>query len=251
MANIMNVKFIAAQFLLAAVLVVQGCATTDELYAEYDCNECKKVPLLNNASVVSTVVASAPPPPAFVWEPAIYFHWDRSALVQREMHRLDYDLKILSMFPDATLVVRGFADATGSREYNRALADRRVTSVVTYLAENGFPVERVRRAPLGESLPLTEDVSLDNLASNRRVELLLVDETGRPYNWTVQGLAVAQDTGKRGLEGRDVFDFLEIVEERGGKAPPADSADSGDKRNFRGLSEVAEPIRPTIDDPQE
>jgi outer membrane protein OmpA-like peptidoglycan-associated protein len=251
MANIMNIRILAAPFLVAAVMVVQGCATTDELYAEYDCNECNKSPLLNNVSVITMAAASAPPPPIFVWEPAIYFHWDRSALVQREMHRLDFDLKILSMFPDATLVVRGFADATGSREYNRALASRRVTSVVTYLVENGFPIERVRRAPLGESLPLSEDVSLDNLASNRRVELMLVDETGRPYNWAVQGIAVAQGTGKRGLEGRNAFDFLKMVEGRGGKAPPADSAASGDERKFRGLSEVAKPIRPTIDDPQE
>lgn len=250
MATIMNIRYIATALCVAATWLVQGCATTDELYAEYDCNECKKSPIINNVSVI-TAAASAPPPPAFVWEPAVYFHWDRSALVQREMHRLDHDLKILAMYPDATLVVRGFADATGSREYNRALANRRVTSVVTYLAENAFPIERVRRAPLGESLPLTEDTSLDNLASNRRVELLLVDESGRPYNWTVQGLSIAEDTGKRGLEGRDVFDFLEIVEERGGTAPPPESSDSGDNRNFRGLSEVAEPIRPTIDDPQE
>jgi len=158
---------------LAAML--SACASTEELYAEYE-HQCR-VSIVNNAS--GSVVVDNADGGSMLWEPAIYFNYDKDSLLPEEYSRLDADVAVLEQYTELKIDVRGFTDSIASAKYNVALATRRVDRVIAYLVSKGIAEQRIRRAPLGEVLPLADNDSYESRAINRRVELLLLDSTGR------------------------------------------------------------------------
>ncbi len=75
--------------------------------------------------------------------------------------------------PEATLIVRGHSDASGSATYNRVLSEKRATSVKTFLITQGVQSNRVSSEGLGESSPVASNASPEGRAQNRRVELII------------------------------------------------------------------------------
>ena len=70
-------------------------------------------------------------------------------------------------------------DTSGSPQVNLALSQRRATAVATYLAGHGVAKARIAAKGYGESAPLyNPDVSEDQKAANRRVEIRLVAYRG-------------------------------------------------------------------------
>ena len=74
---------------LALLAALSGCVTTDDLYAEYNCDVCKpNVPVIA-AIGTATVGEPAPAPiPSVAWEQAVYFEFDISDLLPREQRHL-------------------------------------------------------------------------------------------------------------------------------------------------------------------
>ena len=155
--------------------VLSGCASTEELYAEYE-HQCR-VSIVNNAS--GSAVVDNQGGGTMLWEPAIYFNYDKDTLLPEEYARLDADIAVLEQYTELKIDVRGFTDSLASEQYNVELATRRVDRVIEYLVSQGISKERIRRAPLGEVLPLADNDTYESRAINRRVELLLLDQTGR------------------------------------------------------------------------
>lgn len=171
-----NSLSISWRSLVLAVLALNllACASTEELYAEYE-HQCR-------VSIVATATGTVVVEEGvntMLWEPAVYFKYDKSDLEAQELARLDSDIEVLKQYPELNINVRGFTDSIATEEYNIALAERRVNAVIEYLETNQINADRIRRAPLGESLPLANNDSYENRAINRRVELLLLDQTGR------------------------------------------------------------------------
>jgi outer membrane protein OmpA-like peptidoglycan-associated protein len=79
----------------------------------------------------------------------VYFGFDKSDLSDGAQTALIGVVKELQASP--TLIVRlgGFTDPTGSREYNYALAQRRVESVRRFLVEKGVELSRVQAIGMG------------------------------------------------------------------------------------------------------
>jgi len=171
-----------------------SCASTQELYAEYDEQFCpadgQEVALsailtdeVATPEVVERVVIKEVPAAGIVmleWEPAVYFKSNSTALSLSAKRSLDGNLKILQKFPRHLVAIRGFTDVHSSQEYNRELAQKRIAGVKRYLTKQGVAGVRVVGTSHGESVPLAGDDSAiaDNI--NRRVELLLLDRNGRP-----------------------------------------------------------------------
>lgn len=160
---------------LILIALLSACASTEALYAEYE-HQCR-VSIVNNASG-SAVVDNAGGG-TMLWEPAIYFNYDKDTLLAEEYARLDADVAVLEQYTELKIDVRGFTDSIASEKYNIELATRRVDRVIDYIASKGIAESRIRRAPLGEVLPLADNETYENRAINRRVELLLLDQTGR------------------------------------------------------------------------
>ncbi len=162
--------------LAALAAMLNGCASTEQLYAGYE-HQCR-VSIINNATAGAMVVDGASRE-TMLWEPAVYFNYDRADLQRIEQARLDADIAVLQRYPELKVNVRGFTDSIASQKYNAALAKRRVDSVTAYLMAAGIKVQRIVHTPLGESLPLAANDTYQSRAINRRVELLLLDHSGR------------------------------------------------------------------------
>ena len=87
--------------------------------------------------------------------------------------------KILELNPQRTVLIEGFADSTGTAEYNQQLSVRRAMAVQTALQTLGVGRERVVIRGYGESYPVAANDSAQNRQMNRRVEIVLSDEAGR------------------------------------------------------------------------
>lgn len=178
------------QFLLSSFKCVVGvtplmlgaCASTEELYAEYDQQACKFVVEKSEGPGRTLTLREEVSQTAYAWEPAVYFAYDRHELTDENKKLLDTSFGILKKFPQLRLGLQGFTDKHGGYAYNLALAARRVDSVQAYLRENGISDDRISSQPIGKGLPEYGDDVQRAQANNRRVELMLLDELGRPLH---------------------------------------------------------------------
>lgn len=161
--------------LISSILV--GCASNEQLFARYDalCHQ-------------GVCVAARPtevfytPEVSLVWEPAVYFGYDLDELQDSEVARLDRNLEFLNRYSGLKVSLQGFTDSNASSKYNLALSERRVQGVRDYLLQNGVSDERILASGAGESLPIKSGNSIEDQIINRRVEMMLLDETGRPLS---------------------------------------------------------------------
>jgi len=119
------------------------------------------------------------------WEPAVYFDYNKHALTQRSQKSLDNNIQILSRFPKSCIAIRGFTDNRGNHAYNQRLANRRALATLDYLQMNGIDKARIVISPVGETAPLLPNKTEENMAINRRVEMLLLDMTGQPVPYVI------------------------------------------------------------------
>ncbi|MGJ3255294.1 MAG: OmpA family protein [Alcanivorax sp.] len=161
--------------------ILSGCVSTEALYAEYDEVCPVKATVTDTGMVMVTALAGAgSQAEGQLWEPAVYFGFDKNGLSNEEKKRLDRNLVILQQFDGLQISVQAFTDKLGSKSYNRQLAERRMEVVRAYLESNGLVASRIKEAPLGEELPILASDSQSDRIINRRVELMPLDETGRP-----------------------------------------------------------------------
>lgn len=177
-------KILKCMTLIYCIHLLGGCASTSELYAEYDSNICPVH--IASAAAGKTVIRDRVTAEQMVWRPAVYFEFDQSDLRSDSVTRLSEDLKVLNRYPELRVAVRGFTDVRGSNSYNVDLAEKRVANVVGYLQREGVPMNRIDALPLGESLPLTQGDSEQAMANNRRVELLLLDRDGQALDYALE-----------------------------------------------------------------
>jgi hypothetical protein len=71
--------------------------------------------------------------------------------------------KYLQSKPDAHLILGGHADHRGSDEYNKALTERRVNRVKSFLVEQGVPEANIDTKAFGKSDNMTSDQVRDTI----------------------------------------------------------------------------------------
>ncbi|WOT06542.1 sortase-associated OmpA-like protein PdsO [Shewanella youngdeokensis] len=87
--------------------------------------------------------------------------------------QLDDVAYAMSLSPELTLDLTGYADRRGDNDYNQALSEQRVAEVTNYLVEQGVSSERLHHQAYGASSPLTAEQSFENDFFDRRVTLKL------------------------------------------------------------------------------
>lgn len=170
---------------LLITLVLSGCVSTEELYAEYDAFDCKLV--ASTDATGATSLHEQNTDTRYPWEPAVYFDFDSSELDSIAKIGLTKSMQVLKDFPRLTLGLQGFTDKRGTLGYNQILAQQRVQKVKHYLEAEGIAEHRVILQPIGEILPQIGPDDAKARAVNRRVELSLLDDMGRPMplNYTL------------------------------------------------------------------
>jgi outer membrane protein OmpA-like peptidoglycan-associated protein len=99
--------------------------------------------------------------------------------------------------PDVALFVAGHTDSRGPEDYNHNLSVRRAQSVAAALRAAGADAPDIWAVGFGESLPLYENSSPQNMAYNRRVEFLFSakPEAGAEWLKNQMDLACSESAG--------------------------------------------------------
>ncbi|WP_237738798.1 OmpA family protein [Alcanivorax hongdengensis] len=180
--------------IIVVLLWLAGCASTEALYAQYDDLCPVNVTRTNTGMMTVTGIVTGGAAVAQgsersqVWEPAVYFGFDKTTLNEEEQQRLGRDVAVLNQYESLQVSVQSFTDNKGAAAYNRKLASRRMAHVVDYLVDAGIARSRIKQASLGEESPILPNRNENDRVVNRRVELMLLDAQGRP-------LAIKADVG--------------------------------------------------------
>lgn len=84
----------------------------------------------------------------------VFFQTDSANLIDASRIELDIVLEFLNSNPSLTVEISGHTDNTGSASYNQKLSEKRASSVVQYLLENGISENRMSSKGYGMSQPL-------------------------------------------------------------------------------------------------
>jgi outer membrane protein OmpA-like peptidoglycan-associated protein len=72
------------------------------------------------------------------------------------------------------IVVYGYTDTVGTRDFNMSLSQMRAQSVRDYLVGKGLPQDLVSAQGKGPDDPVSDNVSVEGRAQNRRVEIVVL-----------------------------------------------------------------------------
>jgi outer membrane protein OmpA-like peptidoglycan-associated protein len=92
---------------------------------------------------------------------------------------LDRLASFMMEYPQRQVAIEGHTDSRGSDEYNRDLSRRRADSVRDALVERGVESQRIRAVGLGEAYPVASNDTPAGMQQNRRVEIVISDESGK------------------------------------------------------------------------
>lgn len=112
----------------------------------------------------------------------VLFGTDLARLNSDGMRTAQKLANVLQQHPQRTVLVEGFTDSTGTAAHNQELSERRATAVRSALLELGVARERVAIRGYGESYPVAANDTAQNRQLNRRVEIILSDESGKITN---------------------------------------------------------------------
>ena len=86
---------------------------------------------------------------------------------------------VLQQNPQRKVLVEGFADSTGAAAHNQELSERRANAVRGALQDLGVAPERIAVRGYGETYPVAANDTAQNRQLNRRVEIILSDDSGK------------------------------------------------------------------------
>ncbi|MDD2919460.1 OmpA family protein [Rhodoferax sp.] len=109
----------------------------------------------------------------------VLFGTDLSRLTTDGMRSAQKLANVLQQNPQRNVLIEGFADSTGAADYNQGLSERRAGAVRTALLELGVARERIDMRGYGESFPVAANDSAASRQLNRRVEIVLSDDSGK------------------------------------------------------------------------
>lgn len=101
----------------------------------------------------------------------VLFDFGSDVLTPESSPVLEEAASFLRQQPDLHVEIAGHTDSRGTDAFNLKLSQRRATSVLNGLADRKVGRERMTARGYGEAFPVTDNVSDEGRARNRRVEL--------------------------------------------------------------------------------
>lgn len=101
-------------------------------------------------------------------EDKIYFAFDSSAITDNSAEILNTQVKWLKKHEKVNVIVQGYCDERGTREYNLALGERRANSVKQFLVSKGIAADRISTISYGKERPAVLGNNEAAWAQNRR-----------------------------------------------------------------------------------
>jgi len=103
----------------------------------------------------------------------ILFEFDKADLKPDLRTSLAKIAGILSVYKDFNVIVEGFTDNVGPKEYNQVLSEKRAQNVRGFLQEQGVTEGRLKALGYGEEKPVASNNTKSGRQQNRRVDLVI------------------------------------------------------------------------------
>ena len=138
--------------MFCAVLALSACSTMSgsSLFGGSECESKMARDFMENA------------------EDRVFFAFDSSAISLDAAEVLDTQVKWLKDHEEVKVVVQGYCDERGTREYNLALGERRANAVKQYLVSKGIAADRISVISYGKERPAVLGSNEAAWAQNRR-----------------------------------------------------------------------------------
>jgi len=107
----------------------------------------------------------------------VLFATGRADLKSGSRQTLDKLTTFLKAYPKRNVQVEGFTDNVGGDDYNQGLSQRRADSVRDALTGMGIASDRILSRGLGKSSPAADNDTAEGRQQNRRVEVVILDES--------------------------------------------------------------------------
>ena len=105
---------------------------------------------------------------------SVYFDTDKSSVTSPlERAKIDDAAEYLKSNPKEKLMVEGYCDWRGTRQYNLALGDRRAANIRQRLIDSGIDASRIQTLSHGDLLA-SENATKDEMKKDRRASFVVV-----------------------------------------------------------------------------
>lgn len=108
----------------------------------------------------------------------VLFDTDKARLRAGGMRNVEKLAGFFRQYPQRKALVEGFTDSTGTEGHNQTLSTQRADAVRTALVDLGVGGDRISTRGYGESFPVAGNDNASGRQLNRRVEIVLSDESG-------------------------------------------------------------------------
>lgn len=108
----------------------------------------------------------------FIFE-NVFFDFDKTELKPESQSSLRRLYNFLKENPQLSIIITGHTDNVGQAAYNQNLSLRRAESVRDFLVAGGIAAARLEVKGMGDQQPLKPNDSEENMALNRRIEIIL------------------------------------------------------------------------------
>lgn len=108
----------------------------------------------------------------------VLFRTNAAQLEPNGMRTVQKLADFLKQYPQRQVLIEGHTDSTGSHNYNQELSDRRAHAVRMALIDSGVGSDRIASRGYGEAYPVASNDTEASRQLNRRVEIILSDDTG-------------------------------------------------------------------------
>ena len=156
--------------LLVTAVFLAGCASTPDPEPETPAPDYTTPAATPDPTPTPDYSEPAPAPVQVVLGTTVYFDFNQSALRRETRTLLTAHADRLKANPVAILL-EGYADERGTREYNMALGERRALAVRDFLRSEGV-TSTIDVVSYGEERPVATGSNEAAWQANRRVEIV-------------------------------------------------------------------------------
>lgn len=126
-----------------------------------------------------TALGSQAGPQSSYQNRVVYFAFNRSVVKSQYFPLLKKQAEYLSDHPDQHIILEGYCDERGTREYNIGLGSRRAAAVRNFLTLQGVNGDQIKTTSYGEAFPADPAHNEAAWAKNRRVVINFHPDLGR------------------------------------------------------------------------
>jgi OmpA-OmpF porin, OOP family len=105
----------------------------------------------------------------------VIFESGSAKLAEASYASLDKAVDALNNNPELRIEIQAHTDSMGAGSFNQRLSGQRADSVRTYMIDKGIASDRLIAKGYGESQPIADNGTQTGRATNRRVELKIIE----------------------------------------------------------------------------